>query len=86
MSTLPAILPLNTTARLIGRSDDFARRLVESDVLRAATRQRGIYRSSVEAYLGYVITPDQYCAAVALNEPVRAAVRRFRERQANAPA
>ena len=82
MSNLPQILPLCTVARLIGRSDAYTKRLCVDGVVRAASNG-GIWRSSVEIYLGRLISAEDYVDAQAANEPSRARKARYRERQSD---
>lgn len=84
--TLPAVLPLPIAARIIGRSDAYTRKLVADGVLRPSSRPKGVYRSTVEIFLGRLITADDFAAAHVAQEPAQARQRRYYESQSGASA
>jgi hypothetical protein len=81
--SLPAVLPLPIAARILFRSDAYTRRLVADGLLLASASPKGVYRHSVEQYLGRLITAEDFAAAHVAQEPAQARQRRYYQGQSS---
>jgi len=84
--SLPAVLSLPITARIIGRSDAYTRGLVANGILVPSASPKGIFRHSVEALVGRSVTAEQFAQAHVDNEPAQARQRRYYESHPDASA